>query len=217
MQSTDVFRERLKAVRERRQWSRQRLADRLTDAGFPMTGGVIKKIETGSKKTIDVNEVLALSAALSVSPLHMLVPIDDDTPIEVTPKTVADPPTIRQWIRGTNPLDADWRRGSEAIQALPDVDDEDGGTYPHPDRVAASADAAADWRIYATEIPDSEMSDHFASARQTRARWLEEAPAEIEKARARGDDELVAFLEYAIASGNVPLPLHEFEVTKEES
>jgi transcriptional regulator with XRE-family HTH domain len=149
---SDVFRRRLKEVRNRRGWSQEELARRLAGAGYQISREKVAKIETSKTARIDVDDLFAICAVLSVSPLHMLIPLDDESEVNPVPsmpiraremrawvRALPGVPTLPEdapyWIRGGNPLDAEWREGE-------------------------------DMRIYATELPLSEQQDVVRWARQ---------------------------------------------------
>lgn len=110
-----------------RGWTLAELSDRMTEVGRPMTGNTLSAIETMTRR-IDVDDLIALSAALEVSPAALLMPhvTADDTPDPDDPSlmpeklvvTSAEPePTegdVRSvtagnywdWLTADSPLDA---------------------------------------------------------------------------------------------------------------
>lgn len=116
-----VFAERVREVREPRM-TQGELARRLDAAGYPMGQATIAKLETGERKNVTVDDVLAISWVLSVAPVHMLVPLRGDDPVEITPTLGLDPPTARRWIRG-NPM-ISWMVGDTRAYSV-EVPDED--------------------------------------------------------------------------------------------
>lgn len=64
-----------------RGWTLAELSERMTAVGRPMTGNTLSAIETLTRR-IDVDDLIALAAALEVSPAVMLMPhvTPDDTP-----------------------------------------------------------------------------------------------------------------------------------------
>lgn len=56
-----------------RGWTLGELSERMTDVGRPMTGNTLSAIETQARR-IDVDDLIALSAALEVSPAALLMP-----------------------------------------------------------------------------------------------------------------------------------------------
>lgn len=84
------------------------LASRTKELGFPITRSAIARIEGNHRKgKIDLSEVLALAAALEVSPIHLVFgtnPLVDIRPIPKEEMTVRDAaawfansPTYDQW------------------------------------------------------------------------------------------------------------------------
>ncbi len=121
-----VFARRLREVRERKRWTQQRLADELDRLGLrsPAANSIsrvtLAKIEAGGEehtsgknrtraKNVSLEEVLALSAALGVAPVHMIATPDEgseDAYLQVAPRLELEPDRARRWIRGEEPLRA---------------------------------------------------------------------------------------------------------------
>ncbi|OSZ58676.1 hypothetical protein OQI_20435 [Streptomyces pharetrae CZA14] len=57
--------------RQRRGWDQAYLAERVSDAGRPMSTSVLGKIESGARR-VDVDDLVAVAAALEVSPSALL-------------------------------------------------------------------------------------------------------------------------------------------------
>jgi transcriptional regulator with XRE-family HTH domain len=64
------------AHRQRRGWDQRHLAARVTEAGRPMSASVLGKVEAGARR-VDVDDLVALAAALEVSPAQLLPGVDD--------------------------------------------------------------------------------------------------------------------------------------------
>jgi transcriptional regulator with XRE-family HTH domain len=102
-----VFGRRLREVRKRHGWTQQDLADRMTELGHPIHRVTLARIEKGGTPAhnVTLENVLALSFALGVSPLHMICPFDPDARLRVVSKKQAvDSILVRQWLRGWEPL-----------------------------------------------------------------------------------------------------------------
>lgn len=103
-----VFARRLREVRKRRGWSQEQLARRVDEElGVPIHRVTIAKIESGGKRAqhVELQEVLALSLALGVSPLHMIVPFGADARLRVAPRKQAVGPVLaRRWLQGVDTL-----------------------------------------------------------------------------------------------------------------
>src|SRR5205085_1594945 len=103
----------LRDIRKRRGWSQQQLAERVTRLGHPMHRVTLAKIESGGERSesVRLDEVIALSYVLGVSPLHMIVPFDPDARLRViATKPHVDAIAARQWLRGEEPLPDQERR-----------------------------------------------------------------------------------------------------------
>jgi transcriptional regulator with XRE-family HTH domain len=85
------------AHRQRRGLDQAGLAERVTAAGRPMSASVLGKVEAGARR-VDVDDLVALAAALDVDPVQLLpgadAPVDDDPfdagPGSVTTRVVED-------------------------------------------------------------------------------------------------------------------------------
>lgn len=64
------------AQRQRRGWEQRHLAERMTQAGRPMSTSVLGKIEAGTRR-VDVDDLVALAAALEI-PASRLLPASAD-------------------------------------------------------------------------------------------------------------------------------------------
>ncbi|MFJ3094608.1 helix-turn-helix domain-containing protein [Streptomyces hydrogenans] len=94
---------RVREVRKRRDLTADQLAERLRGIGLPWERGTVIKLESGYRQNVGVAELLALAVALDVSPLHLLVPVDN-RPYRVTPDRTEDSNTVRAWVRGEHAL-----------------------------------------------------------------------------------------------------------------
>lgn len=95
-----VFGRRVREARERRGWSQETLAHRLTELEYPTDRTAVSKIEKGRRKNAGIEDVLAYAAALEIAPVHLIVPRDDEEDVGVTPQLVLPAPLARAWIRG---------------------------------------------------------------------------------------------------------------------
>jgi transcriptional regulator with XRE-family HTH domain len=98
-----VFARRVREARKRRGWSQAQLADRLAEIGYTGIGrATVAKIEdaTSTRSNASLEDVLAIAAALDCSPLHLIVPLEDDELLQIT---AGLPPAqavlIRDWVR----------------------------------------------------------------------------------------------------------------------
>lgn len=100
-----VLAERVKTLRKSRGWTAQRLAEEMTAAGFRWERMVVTKLETGRRQSVSIDELFGLAFVLDVSPIHLLVPPDDEPPVYlVTPTVPTSPHVVRDWIKGRRPL-----------------------------------------------------------------------------------------------------------------
>jgi transcriptional regulator with XRE-family HTH domain len=96
-----VVGERVRTLREARRLSQRDLATRVQALGVRIHHPGIGKVEQGQRR-LDVSELFAFAYALDVSPMHLMVPGDDDAEgVAVTPHvTVERTGNLRRWIRG---------------------------------------------------------------------------------------------------------------------
>jgi hypothetical protein len=78
-----------------------RLAERIADAGRSIDVRGLQRIERGERR-VDFDDLLALSVALGVAPVDLMVPniADDDKPYPVTSTISAGAAVVRDWIAG---------------------------------------------------------------------------------------------------------------------
>lgn len=98
----------VKRLREQLNLGLRALAQRLADAGRPLTHTALDKIERGTRR-VDVDDLMALAAALEVSPITLLMPPTttdaDNADISVTGAVSAL--RLWQWLVAEMPLTGD--------------------------------------------------------------------------------------------------------------
>jgi transcriptional regulator with XRE-family HTH domain len=99
----DVLSKQLAATRKGR-WTQEQLTKRLNDLGAQWDRTVVAKIESRARRRVDINELFLLAAGLGISPIHLIVPFDDEEKVEITPKIALFADEARAWIRGQQPL-----------------------------------------------------------------------------------------------------------------
>lgn len=97
-----VFRDRLKEARKLKGWTQQQLADALASLGVKLDASGITRMERGTRG-VTLDDVIAIAAALGVSPLHMIVPLDDNG-AQLAPSLTVSTADARAWLRGQRPL-----------------------------------------------------------------------------------------------------------------
>lgn len=110
----DVFRRRLRQTRRARDLTQADLAARVTDQGGAMTQTTVTRLERGSR-AVTVDELFSLAYALDVTPLALLLPLDQDVSLRVDRRIVS----VRQfvdWVVGREPLGG-WGEEPEAVSA----------------------------------------------------------------------------------------------------
>ena len=89
----------VKAAREQLRLSQADLAKRLDELDLPTHQATVARVETGGRR-ISVDDLLALAAALGVSPLYLLTASYTHESVPVTPKHEAGPAQMRRWVSG---------------------------------------------------------------------------------------------------------------------
>ena len=95
---SEVFRARLREVRRLKGWTQADLASALAAAGMNLGESAITRMERGTRG-LSLDEAVAIAAVLGVSPLHMIVPLDDDS-AQIAPGRTVSTADARAWIRG---------------------------------------------------------------------------------------------------------------------
>jgi len=93
----------MKDLRLRHGLTAQRLAEQMTAIGIPWEAGVVTKLETGRRKSVSVDELLALACVFDVTPLALLLPASN-TAYRVAPKIIEQADDVAKWIVGTKLL-----------------------------------------------------------------------------------------------------------------
>jgi 8-oxo-dGTP pyrophosphatase MutT (NUDIX family)/transcriptional regulator with XRE-family HTH domain len=99
---SEVFRVRLREVRRLRGWTQADLASALARAGVDLGESAVVRMERGIRG-VSLDEAIAIATVLGVSPLHMIVPLDDNGS-QLTPRLTVPTTEARAWIRGQRPL-----------------------------------------------------------------------------------------------------------------
>lgn len=114
----------MRQVRTARGLTASRLAEAMTETGVKWDRSVVANLENGRRAAVSVEELLALAYVLDVAPVHLVVPLDNDGWLRVTPDVSTSNETARAWIRGLSALPAgddrkffsevpedEWKRG----------------------------------------------------------------------------------------------------------
>lgn len=106
---------RVEELRKRKGWNPAELGAELKSVGIRWDRFTVRNLENGKRQNVTVDELLALSRVLDVAPVHLLVPLESETPYQVTPggegprgekapPEVRDAERVRMWVRGEAPL-----------------------------------------------------------------------------------------------------------------
>lgn len=103
MDIAETVRHRVREVRDRRGWKQRDLVAELAKVGLKLDPASLARIETG-KRAVKVNELVALAAALEVSPMQLLLPSVGSTEVVLTPEVTVSTRDARVWFRAFAPL-----------------------------------------------------------------------------------------------------------------
>ena len=109
---SDTIGDNMRILRGLHGWTQADLAIRLASLGAGhLTAGVLYNIESGrtgrrqtTRREVSADEWTALALALDVAPVHLAVPFDDDTQVQLTSTFSDEAYRVRQWFRGHLPL-----------------------------------------------------------------------------------------------------------------
>jgi len=95
-----VFARRLRAIREAKGWSQRRLAEELEAIGYPLNHSTVSRLETTGRASVE--DLLAIAAALGVSPLFLVVP--HEQPLQVADGLSVAARDAQLWVAGLGHL-----------------------------------------------------------------------------------------------------------------
>lgn len=105
---SDVVARRIVLFRKRRDITRDQLAARCAELGYPeLTGPALANIETGRRskegkrrRDVTVDELMVLARALHVPPSLLLFPVGDEATVSVVPGDETSPWLATKWLIG---------------------------------------------------------------------------------------------------------------------
>lgn len=100
---SEIFGDRMKAVREAKRWTQQDMADRLAEMGNPTDRATVARTESRSRG-VSLDDALAYTAALGPSLVHMVTPLGDDDQVAIAGDYIVPAPTLRRWMKDQWPL-----------------------------------------------------------------------------------------------------------------
>ncbi len=95
-----IFGRRVKEARKSRGLTQRSLAELLTESDYKTDRTTVVRIEKGFRADVSLSDLFAYAQALDVFPVHLLVPLEDEAPVAVTPSRVIPARKARAWIRG---------------------------------------------------------------------------------------------------------------------
>ncbi|MFJ9858891.1 helix-turn-helix transcriptional regulator [Streptomyces albogriseolus] len=94
---------RVSELRKRKDMTAAEVGRRMTVQGLKWDRFTVANLESGKRQSITITEWLALARVLDVSPLHLLVPLEE-VEFSVTPTEAVPASRARAWLRGTEAL-----------------------------------------------------------------------------------------------------------------
>jgi transcriptional regulator with XRE-family HTH domain len=114
LRPAQIVARRVKEARKSRNWSQAKLAEELTRLGYVKSRSTLTKLEGGDYRNVSVDDVFAICAAVGTDPVHLLSPLNDEAPVQVTSNVQLPAWQFRAWIRGQHrpPMlpDVDYRQ-----------------------------------------------------------------------------------------------------------
>lgn len=98
-----VIAARMRQLRTGRGWSAQRLSEEMSKVGVPWDRSIVANLEYGRRRTVSVEEWLALAYVLAVPPPLLLLDLDAGTDVEIVSGVVLHPWLAWEWITGEHP------------------------------------------------------------------------------------------------------------------
>lgn len=101
---------KVRELRELRGFTLAELAQETAKVGFPTSISILFRIEEGQpRRRVDTDTLMALALALRVSPLALLLPADDDGPVQITEQIALPFADAWKWATGEAPRPEDAR------------------------------------------------------------------------------------------------------------
>lgn len=94
---------RVSELRKRKDLTAAEVGRRMTALGLKWDRFTVANLENGKRQSVSLTEWLALARVLDVSPLHLLVPLEE-VEFNVTPEESVPASRARAWLRGSEPL-----------------------------------------------------------------------------------------------------------------
>jgi transcriptional regulator with XRE-family HTH domain len=119
---TDIARARIQRLRKRKGWTQRELAERLEAEGFELgiDRDVVANFESGRRRSLSVDELVAFAAVLDVSPVDLIV--RDAAGMRVGKWTIGAV-LAGQWVRGDRPLPSQdveaWQEDRSEVRSGP--------------------------------------------------------------------------------------------------
>lgn len=115
-----TFARQLKLARRQAGLTQEALAERIKELGGGLHATAITRIERGDR-AVTLDELALIARALTVSPLYLMFPIDDNTDVRLAPADKTHEPfRVRMWSRGEAPLLIDQAKQYGTVSTPPD-------------------------------------------------------------------------------------------------
>jgi transcriptional regulator with XRE-family HTH domain len=183
----ELVRRSLKSARSQQGLTQEQLAERASEAGYPLTKDRLSELETGrSKRGPTVDELVALAYALNLSPNRLLQGafLPDRVDVAVTATVTTTLWGYHAWLQGMAPLQNDRRSYMHAISDRDHLDRQQLTVQLLAQSVEALIDAAHDYRNQPTPDHERELNAAIEAA-DTRLRALEHSHDNLPSRRPR--------------------------------
>jgi transcriptional regulator with XRE-family HTH domain len=97
--------QRMRELRGKRGLTGAGLGERMTGLGVPWDRSIVANLESGRRRSVTVDELLALALALNCPPMYLLIPPDaPGEPYAVTPAVSESRRNVAAWFAGEGPI-----------------------------------------------------------------------------------------------------------------
>lgn len=115
---TAVIAQQVRRLRQEADMPGAKLAGKLAALGVPWNRTTVAKFETGHRRSVTVQELLALAIALNVPPIWLLADPTTGASVPVASGVDPDPWSALLWMAGKSDTAGDWRHSQEPLSVV---------------------------------------------------------------------------------------------------
>jgi transcriptional regulator with XRE-family HTH domain len=93
----------MRKLRTERGWSAQRLSEEMSKVGVPWDRSIVANLEYGRRRTVSVEELLALAYVLAVPPPLLFLDLESGADVEIVAGVALHPWLVWEWATGERP------------------------------------------------------------------------------------------------------------------